>query len=67
MPEARNRTPPPLPRIAEEARAWLAWARSSSHQAGCMCHGCLRARELLAGKLLDAPAAGSAEPADEEP
>ena len=31
-----------------DARAWLAWARASYHQEGCLCHRCPAARKLLA-------------------
>ncbi len=46
-----NSPPPPRPEDEESARQWLAWARSHSHQPGCLCHGCIRARALLFDQL----------------
>ncbi len=58
----QSQPPPPQPDSPETARAWLEWAYESSHQAGCLCHGCIRARDLLANHLTGTPAAESGPP-----
>ncbi len=45
--------PPAQPETPETAEAWLAWARSHHHAEGCQCHGCIRARALLAARAFE--------------
>lgn len=37
------------------AREWLAWACQNWHSGSCACRGCLRSRQLLAGREVTVP------------
>lgn len=52
MPLATEK-PPAQPETPEMAEAWLAWARTHHHAEGCQCHGCIRARTLIAARDLE--------------
>jgi hypothetical protein len=40
-------SPPAAIATTEDAAIWLAWAHANHHQAGCLCHRCPRARQLV--------------------
>jgi hypothetical protein len=50
-----NDPKPSQPDSPETAEAWLAWARGHHHTEGCQCHGCIRARALLAEREFGEP------------